>query len=468
MTTLEALSDVDAEAVEQLRAGFRGELVLPGDVDYDEARAVWNGMIDRRPALIARCAGVADVVAAVGFAREHGLLTAIRGGGHNVAGNAVCDGGIVVDVSPMKGVAVDPRRRTVHAQGGLTWGELDRETQVHGLATTGGLVSSTGIAGFTLGGGIGWLQRAHGLACDNLVSAEVVTAEGTVVRASDDEHPDLYFGLRGGGGNFGVVTSFEFRLHPVGPVLGGNVLYPLDAARDVLIGWSDFASTAPDELTTMAAFITVPPLPFIPEHLHGTQAVAIAFCYLGPEAEGQRLVAPLAELAPGGVALVHAMPYTVLQTMFDPAAPAGKLNYWKSEYLSGLTEEAAEALVDGVRRIGSPLTQVHVHQLGGAMSRVPEGETAFAHRSAPFLLNVIGMWEDPGESELHIAWARELWESMQPFSAGGAYVNFLGEEGGDRVRAAYDERTFERLAAVKQAYDPENFFRLNQNIRPAA
>ena len=452
--------------VQELRDALRGELVLPGDAAYDEARSVWNGMIDRRPALIVRCSGTSDVIAAVGFARSEGLTLAVRGGSHNVAGNATCDGGLVVDLSPMKGVRVDAEARTVRAQGGLTWGELDRETQAFGLATTGGLVTSTGIAGFTLGGGIGWLMRKHALACDNLISADVVTADGQTMRASEAENAELLWGLRGGGGNFGVVTEFEFRLHPVSQVLGGLVAWPAHAARDVLRFWRDWVHDTPDELCTMAAFLYAPPEPFVPPEVQGTPIFAIACFHLDPEDSAEDDLQPLRDLGPA-VDVLGPMPYLAIQSMFDAGVPRGSRNYWRSGYVDVLTDEAINAILSHADGVPAPLGQLHVHQLGGAMSRVPAGATAFGNRDAGFLMNYIGLWLDPAEDEANTAWVRAASEAMEPYGTGARYVNFLADEGEAGVRSAYETETFTRLQSLKSRYDPTNLFRLNQNIKPA-
>ena len=448
---------------------LRGSAVLPGDAGYDAARSVWNGMIDRRPAAVLRCAGAADVIAGLRFAREHDLVVAVRGGAHNVAGFGTCDGGVVLDLSPMKGVAVDPRSATVRAQGGVVWGELDQETQAFGLATTGGLVSSTGVGGFTLGGGIGWLMRKHGLACDNLLSADVVTADGRLVTASPVDNEDLFWGLRGGGGNFGVVTSFEFRLHQVGPVVfGGALFYTLDRAHELLGFYGGWAPELPDELTTMLAFLTAPPLPFIPEALHGTKMVAVALCWIGDHGHGEDAIAALRRFGAPDAEHVGPVPYRVLQGMFDASAPRGIHSYWKSEYLSGLDTGAADALVAGAEGFASPLSAVHVHHVEGAVARAPEGATAFGRRDARYVVNAIGMWPDPALADGEIANVRSTAAAVHAFSPGGAYLNFFDADEGDaRIRAAYGDEKYERLVALKGRWDPDNLFRLNQNIRPS-
>ncbi len=451
----------------ELREALRGEVVLPNDPGYDEARSVWNGMIDRRPALIARCTGTSDVIAAVGFARSEGLEVAVRGGGHNVAGNATCDGGLVIDLSPMKGVRVDAEARTVRAQGGLTWGELDAETQAFGLASTGGLVTTTGIAGFTLGGGIGWLMRRYGLACDNLISADMVTADGQTVHASESENAELLWGLRGGGGNFGVVTEFEYRLHPVSQVFGGLVAWPADAGRDVLKFWREWSLTAPDDVCTMAAFLYAPPEPFVPPEVVGHPIFAIACCHLDPEGSAEDDLRPLRELGPA-VDVLGPMPYTAIQGMFDAGTPRGSRNYWRSSYVQDLTDDAIDAIMGAVPGIPNPLGQLHVHQMGGAMSRVGEGATAFGSRDVPFLMNYIGLWLDAGEDESNTAWVKAASDAMAPFGTGRRYVNFLADEGEAGVESAYEAETFARLRGLKATYDPTNFFHLNQNVKPAS
>ena len=464
MTTNSGIPD---DALQPLRSAFRGELIRPGESGYDGARAIWNGMIDKRPALIARCRGVADVIEAVRFARARSLPTAIRGGGHNVAGNALCEGGLVIDLSLMKAVRVDARARTARAEGGVTWGEFDRETQVFGLATTGGLITSTGIAGLTLGGGIGWLMREHGLTCDNLLSADVVTADGRVVTASATDNPDLLWGLKGGGGNFGVVTSFEYRLHPVSMVLGGMLIHPAARAGELLRFCRDFVKSAPDSLTTMLVFLTGPPAPFLPPEMHGKPLVAIGVCCSDTNSGGEKAIRALREFGPPAIDLVGPMPYAVLQSLHDPSAPAGFRSYWKSEYLADLTDDAIETIIGRASGMPSPMTQFHIHHLGGAVARVGARATAYTQRSARYAVNIVSLWPDPAEDAAQIAWTRSSWEALRPHGTGGAYVNFMGEEGDERVRAAYGAEAWARLSALKKVWDPENFFRLNQNIRPA-
>ncbi len=450
----------------ELRKGFSGRLLHPGDDDYEAARRIWNGAVDRRPALIARCTGPEDVVSAVRFARSERLLVAVRGGGHNVAGTAVCDGGLMIDLSPMKRIEVDPTRRTARVQPGVLWGELDGVTQPFGLATPGGIVTHTGVAGLALGGGIGWLMRQHGLTCDNLLSADVVTADGRVLRASPTENADLFWGIRGGGGNFGIVTNFEFALHPVGPtVLAGPVLHPAENAVEVLRFYREFASAAPDGLTTIVTLRRAPPLSMLPERVHGKPIVSIGVCYAGAIEDGARMVAPLRAFGSPLADLIQPMAYTTLQGLFDPTVPHGLLYYWKSHFLAGLSDRAVDALVSHAWRDDSPMSYAILFQLGGRVSRIGEDETAYSTRGAPYALNINAVWSDPREADSHIRWTREYWEATRPF-ARGVYVNFLGDEGEDRVRAAYGPGKYERLVALKNAYDPGNFFRMNQNIAP--
>ena len=453
---------------ERLRAGLRGPVILPADPGYDAARAIWNGAIDRRPACIARCTGVADVVAAVRFARERDLLVAVRSGGHGVGGHAVCDGGLVIDLSPMKGIRVDPKARTARAEAGVLWGEFDRETQLHGLATVGGIVTHTGIAGLTLGGGIGWLMRKHGATVDNLVAVDLVTADGDVLTASEDENPDLFWGVRGGGGNFGIVTSFEYRLHPLGPiVLAGPIFHPLENAREVLRFYREFIAAAPDELTTIFNLRLAPPLPFLPEDVHGKPIVMVGACYAGGAEDGIEVVRPLKEFGTPIVDLLEPKPYTALQSMFDPAVPHGWHYYWKSIELPPLTDTAIDTLVEHASALTSPKSYCIVFQLGGALARVGKEETAYSQRDTAHNVNINAVWtEDDPEGERHVAWAREFFSALQPEDGRHLYLNFLGDEGPDRVRQACGERQYERLAELKRAYDPTNFFRLNQNIEP--
>ena len=451
---------------EHLRNSVHGPVIGPEDEGYDEARSIWNGAIDRRPACIARCTGVSDVVAAVRFARERDLLVGVRSGGHGVGGHALCDGGLVIDLSPMQGIRVDPATRTARAEAGVLWGELDRETQLFGLATVGGIVTHTGIAGLTLGGGIGWLMRKHGATVDNLLSVDLVTADGELVTASEDHNPDLFWGVRGGGGNFGIVTSFEYRLHPVGPiVLAGPIFHPLEDAPEVLRFYREFIAAAPDELTTIFDLSVPPPLPFLPEEVHGKPVVMVGACYAGSPDEGAEVVRPLKQFGRPIVDLLEPKPYTALQSMFDPLVPHGWHRYWKSVELPPLTDDAIDTLVEHASALTSPKSYCIVFQLGGALARVGEDETAFSQRDAAHNVNINAVWteEDP-DAERHIAWARDFFDAMQPHARDRVYVNFLGDEGPDRVRQAYGAEKYDRLVELKRNYDPTNFFRLNQNI----
>jgi FAD/FMN-containing dehydrogenase len=446
---------------------FGGELIGPDDARYDGARRVWNGMVDRRPALIARCAGEDDVVAALGFAREHRLAVAVRGGGHNVAGNAVCDGGIVIDLSALKTIAVDPDRRTAVVRPGVLLGELDRATQAFGLATPTGNVSMTGVAGLTLGGGLGWIARKHGPACDNLLSARVVTAAGERVTASADENPDLLWGLRGGGGNFGVVTSFEYRLHPVGPqVIAGGVLHAFSDAPEVFRFFADFVATAPDELSVTASTFRAPPgMPIAPD-LHGELVTMLAVCWAGDLVAGERALRPLRSFGRPLADLIAPMPYTALQSGSDAAYPNGQQNYWKSHYVDEMTDGAIATLMEHAPRMTSPQSSFYFQHLGGAIGRPGIDTAAFGHREAVFDFAILTVWNDRAEDDEHLTWARDFAAAMAPYAT-GVYVNNLGVEGADRVRAAYAPATYERLVALKNAYDPHNVFRLNQNVVPS-
>jgi FAD/FMN-containing dehydrogenase len=450
---------LDDATVQDFTASLRGEVLRPTDEGYDEARTIHNGMIDRRPTLIARCAGVADVMASVRFACDQQLLVSLRSGGHSLPGFSISDGGLMIDLSRMRGVRVDAARQTARAEGGVTWGDFDHETQAFGLATTGGLVRQTGIAGLTLGGGHGFLMRKYGLACDNLLSVDLVTAEGRLLTASADENADLFWGLRGGGGNFGVATSFEYRLHQIGPVLGGVLFYPLARAKEIFRIYRDVTSTAPDDLNMYAGLGTLP---------DGMQVAALPVCYTGPIAEGERLLGPLRA---SGLLLddqVGPMPYTALQSIIENFNPVGMRNYWKSDYMTQLSDDAIDLLVEEYSSVPAPNSHIIIEQMGGAVSQIGEDETAIGHRNAPYNLIIIGMWAEPGEDERNISWVRRLWEASRPFSSGGVYVNYQMGDEEYRVRAAYGPEKYERLVALKNEYDPTNLFRLNQNIAPSA
>jgi FAD/FMN-containing dehydrogenase len=470
MATEEMIPTAIADgSIAELADAVRGEVVRPADPGYDEARAIWNGAHDARPALIVRCAGVSDVMRAVEFARSEQLLVAVRGGGHSIPGFSTCDDGIVIDLSPMKGVRVDPKAGIASAQPGLTWSEFDRETQAFGLAVTGGLVSSTGVAGFTLGGGIGWLMRKHGLTCDNLVGADVVTADGSLVRASEQENAELFWGLRGGGGNFGIVTAFDLRVHPVGPtVLAGPMFYPGELAGDILRFYREWAPQAPEELTTMVSLATAPPVPFLPEEWHGRGVVVLPTLYAGSVEAGERAVAPLRELGEPIADLIGPMPYVAMQSLLDPLWGRGAHNYFKAGWLRGLDDAAIETLVAHHAGVSSPKSEIHIHQMGGAVAGVPAERTAFGDRSAPFLMNIIASTFTADGYEDAVGWAQALHGAMGPALTGGTYVNFLSAEGEQRVQDAYGAQKFARLQALKNEYDPTNLFRLNQNIPPSA
>jgi FAD/FMN-containing dehydrogenase len=458
---------LDEKDTQQLKDTLRGELVRPSDAGFDDARAVFNGMIDRRPALIARCAGAADVIAAVSFARAKRLPVSVRGGGHNVTGSAICEDGLVIDLSGMKGLRIDPAAGTIRAEPGLTWGEVNHDLQAFALAAAGGYVSTTGVPGLTLGGGLGWLVRKHGLACDNLRSADVVLADGELVHASPTENGDLFWGLRGGGGNFGVVTSFEFDVHRAGVVQAGLLVYPLPAAADVLPFWRDYARSAPEELTSGALLITAPSAPFVPPEARGVPVLALYVVYAGPLDAGEQALRPLREFLPPLLDLVQPMPYDAVQTMADVLWPPGSLNYWKSGFTEDLSKEAFAVLLDFFARAPSPLDSIILEHNGdGAMNRVGEGDTAFGQRGFPFNLLVTALWADPAETDENIGWTRELWEAMRPHTSEAAYLNYVGDEGEERVRLSYGRANYQRLVALKQKYDPTNFFRLNQNIAP--
>jgi FAD binding domain/Berberine and berberine like len=453
---------ISPSAIEKFKVSLRGPLLQASDAGYDEARKVWNGSIDKRPALIARCTGVADVISCVNFARENNLLVAVRGGGHNVAGNAVCDGGLVIDLKLMKGVRVDPARRTVRAEAGLTWGEFDRETQAFGLATTGGQISTAGIAGLTLGGGWGYLARRYGLSCDNLLSADFVTADGQFLTASAAENADLFWGLRGGGGNFGVVTSFEYQLHTVGPVFAGIVAYPIQKAKTVLELFRQVTSAAPDELACDIVLITLP---------DGTPIVGMNICYNGSIAEGERVVRPLRSAGPPVLDQVGPIPYTTAQQLLDSFYPFGLQSYWKSSFLKEISDEAIDTVVAFCAKRPTPICHAIIeHQLGGEVKRVDRDSTAFGQRDAEYSFMSLGVCAEKAGAEKCVQWAREFWDAMQPWSTGGVYVNYLGreaDEGAGRIEAAYGREKYARLAALKNKYDPTNLFRLNQNIKPS-
>jgi FAD/FMN-containing dehydrogenase len=458
---------IDQKKVAELKSGFKGEILLPADAGYDDARAIWNAMIDKRPALIARATRTADVVAAVNFARDQSLALAVRGGGHNIAGSALVDDGLVIDLSRMKAAKVDAGARRVVIEGGALLADLDAATQAHGLATPLGINSTTGVAGLTLGGGFGWLSRKLGMTIDNLESAEVVTAKGEVVRASATENPDLFWALRGGGGNFGVVTRFEFRLHPVGPqLLSGLVVYPIAEAKSVLRQYRDFIAQAPDDLSVWVVLRKAPPLPFLPPGVHGQPVVVLAALYAGDPKKGEPLVAPLSTFGKPVGEHVGVGPYTGWQQAFDPLLTKGARNYWKSHNFAALADGLFDASLDAVATLPSPQCEIFIGALGGATMRPAPESAAYGLRDARFVMNVHGRWESAAEDARGIAWARGFFDAAAPFATGGVYVNFMTADEGDRVRAAYGAN-YARLAKVKRQYDPGNLFSVNQNIKPA-
>ena len=447
--------------------GFQGQLIHPGDGEYDAARAVFNGMIDRRPALIARCVSADDVVAAVKLAREQALPLSVYGGGHGVTGAAVVDAGIVVDMRGMKAIDVDAQARTVRAEAGCNWGEFDAATQAHGLAVTGGRVTSTGIGGLILGSGSGWLERKFGLVCDNLISVRVVTADGRIVTASETEHPELFWGIRGGGGNFGIVTEFNLRLHELGPmVYGGMLVYPAQAGRELVRMYQDFVRDAPDEVGSGLAFICAPPEDFVPKEVQGQPVIGVVCCYAGPVDEGEAAYKPLRDFGPA-LDMLQPMPYVAVQQLLDPANPKGRLNYWTADFYSELSDEAIDLLVGKATQPVSPFSQVILVPGGGAVARVDDDAMAFGNRTARWNIHFLSMWEDAADTEKNIAHTRDMSSAMKPWSTGGAYLNFLGDEGPGRVEASFGPEKWTRLQALKREWDPENLFRINQNIPPA-
>jgi FAD binding domain/Berberine and berberine like len=461
------MATIDADQLARaLGSAFAGDVIRSGDNTYDDARALWNGTVDARPSLIAQCRTTDDVIAAVGLARTTALPLSVRGGGHSVAGLSMCDDGVAIDLSHMRGVSVDAGARTATVDPGATWADFDAATGAHGLASTGGLISSTGVAGLTLGGGIGWLQRKYGLACDNLLSADIVTAEGNVVRASVTDDAELLWGLRGGGGNFGVVVRFEFALHPVSMVLGGLMLFPLERGATVLRGFREWAIDAPDEATMLIAILTAPPEPFVPPDLVGRKAVAIVGCWCGDLDEGGAAIEPLRQLGPS-TDVFGPMPYTALQGMLDAGAPRGLRNYFRGGYVSDLSDEVIDVALDHGARMPSPMSALHVHQMGGAVARVGRDATAFSGRQAGYTYNVVSTWMDPSEDAMHIAANRACSSALAPLSEAGAYVNFLSDTDGDGASAAYGDTLYRRLARLKREYDPNNLFNRNQNVLPA-
>ncbi len=456
----------DEAAIQDLRGRLRGALIQPGDPAYEQARQVYNGMIDKRPALIARCVDVADVIAAVTFAREQGLTLAVRGGGHNGPGLGTCDDGLVVDLAPMKGIYVDPDNRTVRVEGGCTWGEVDHATHAFGLATPSGFISSTGVGGLTLGGGIGYLARSHGLTIDNLLGVQMVLADGRTVTADAEHNADLFWAVRGGGGNFGVVTSFLYRLHPLSTVYGGPMMWPIEAASDVLAFWRDFILAAPETINGWFAFVTVPPHPPFPEALHLKKMCAIVWCYTGPLDEAEAVFAPIRDFGPPAIDFAGPLPWPALQSMFDALYPAGLQWYWKADFFSELSDTAIDLHTKYGPHLPTMHSTMHIYPINGAAQRVGRTDTAFSYRDATFAEVIVGVDPDPANNARMIQWAKDYWLALHPYSSGGGYVNMMMDEGEDTVKAAYREN-YTRLAQIKATYDPTNLFHVNQNVKPA-
>lgn len=462
---MQAVTRIDETAIEALKQSVRGEMLQPGDEGYETARKVYNGMIDKHPALIVRCADVTDVMSAVNFGRERKLDISIRGGGHNVVGFASNDGGLVIDLSHMKGVWLDLEKGTVHAQGGVTWGDLDHATHPFGMAVPGGIISTTGIAGLTLGGGVGNLTRTYGLTCDSLVSAEVVTADGRLLTVSADEHPDLFWALCGGGGNFGVVTSFEYRLRRAGTILGGFVAYPLDRARDAMQFYRTYLEKAPNEVNAYFAFHMLPPAPFIPENLHLQRVCMIIACCVAPQEQAEKMLQPIRQYGPPLLDMISPMPLPALNSIFDALLPPGLFHYWKAHFVNELSDAAIDTYVTHGSRIPNFQSAMHLYPVNGAAHDVAEDATAFSHRKANWVANIASMGPEDGLNT-RIQWTRDYWDALRPYSDAGTYINFLGEEGEDRLKASYGSG-YDRLRAVKRTYDPNNLFHVNQNIKPA-
>jgi len=460
-----ASAGLEPAAISQFASHLKGKLITAADSDFDTARAVHNGMIDRRPALIAQCDGVDDVAACVNFARERSIRLSVRGGGHSAPGLGVCDGGLVIDLASFKSISVDPAGRTVWVGGGCTWGEVDQATHPHGLAVPCGIIASTGVGGLTLGGGHGYLTRKYGLTIDNLLAAKMVLADGSQVTASQEENPDLFWAIRGGGGNFGVVTSFQFRCHPVSTVVAGPTFWEMEKAGDVMRWYRDFIRTAPEELAGFFAFLVVPPGPPFPEALHLKQVCGVVWCYSGPVAQADAVFKPVAEFMQPLLHGVGAMPLPAFQSAFDPLYPKGLQWYWKGDFFRELTDEAITAHLRHGTKLPTMLSSMHLYPIDGAPNRVGSSETAFSHRDAAFSEVIIGVDPDPANTELVTNWARSYWEDLHPHSSGGAYVNFMMDEGQERVKATY-RGNYERLTQVKAKYDPGNLFRVNQNIAP--
>ncbi len=461
------MTSVTRETIDQWKSGMRGAVLQADDPGYEEARKVWNATVDCRPTAIARCAGAADVISAIGFATRHGMRAAVRGGGHNIAGTAVCDEGLVLDLSGMRSVVVDPQARVAWVEPGATLADFDHEAQAFGLATPLGINSTTGVAGLTLGGGFGWISRKYGTTVDNLLGAHMVTADGRHHRVDADNDPDLFWAIRGGGGNFGVVTQFEFELHPVGPeIYGGLVVYPFEQAAQVLPRYREFMDSAPDDVTVWSVFRLAPPLPFLPPEVHGKPVMVLACCHIGPSAQGADAIAPIREFGQPYGEHLGPMPYAAWQKAFDPLLTPGARNYWKSHNFARLDDGMLAVLEDGLATLPSPECEIFIGALGGRVGRVPVDATAYAHRDANFVMNIHGRWQQPADDQRCIQWTRGLFDALTPFALGSVYVNFLTQDETTRVDAAYGAN-YARLAQIKREYDPDNLFRGNQNIRPA-
>jgi FAD/FMN-containing dehydrogenase len=458
---------IQPSPIEELQSSVKGQVLVAGDAGYDEARAIWNSMIDRHPSVIVQCTGTDDVVQALNVGRKHDMLIAVKGGGHNVAGNAVCEGGLMIDLSPMKAVRVDAVRQTAVIEAGCLLADVDRETQRYGMAVPGGIVSTTGIAGLTLGGGFGWISRKYGLTVDNLLSAEVVTASGEVVIASPEENPDLFWGVRGGGGNFGIVTRFTFRLHKLGPeVFTGLIVHPASDARQLLQFHREFVAQAPDELSVWLVIRKAPPLPFLPQVVHGQPVVVVAFCYAGDAREGERLMAPYRSWGSPHAEHVGMNPFTGWQAAFDALNAHGARNYWKTHNFEELSDAAIDAVLQHANNLPSSSCEIFIANLGGAVNRVPADATAYPHRNTQFVMNVHTRWTEPSEDQRHINWAKNFFEETKPYALGSLYVNFLNNKEEEQIQKAYPGETWKRLVTLKRKYDPQNLFRLNQNISP--
>jgi FAD/FMN-containing dehydrogenase len=457
---------VNQKGLQEFEGRLRGELIRPNDAGYDEARKVYNAMIDRRPGLIARCADVADVITAVNFGRENNLLVAVRGGGHNAGGLGVCDNGLVIDLSLIKYTRVDPAARTVRVGGGCTWGEVDHATHPFGLAAPTGVISTTGVGGLALGGGLGHLTRKCGLTIDNILEADMVLANGSVVTASPQENKDLYWAIRGGGGNFGIVTSFLFRAHPIHTDYAGPMLWEPEDAAEVMKWYREYITTATEDINGFFAFLAVPPTPHFPEHLHGKTMCAIVWCYVGDMDKAEEVFKPIRSFKPPVLDLVGPMPHPALQTGFDPVYPPGHQWYWKADFVNELSDEAIDLYVKHGSTLPTPQSTVHLYPINGAAHNVGNSDTPWAYRDATWAQVIVGVDPDPVNNERLISWAKEFWEALHPYSAGGAYINFIMDEGEERIKATYREN-YDRLVAIKDKYDPNNFFRVNQNIRPS-